>query len=222
MAETKEWCATGARGPNLLVRDNRNGGNRMKPMTKTTKRTTALLSGMALAIGVGSGAAVATDRAAPPAESVYAAEAGAAGLTARQAARLQDRVDARLADLGVPALQVNYNEIRTEDGSASITLSSPGAAADSSCSSGYLCLWSGDFWDGDKLSFYKCAFRDLSDYGFNDRLTSYKNNQSSGTRAKFYNWQGSWVYKFDSHAYHTEDDLQNTPWDNMIDGVRVC
>jgi hypothetical protein len=20
----------------------------------------------------------------------------------------------------------------------------------------------------------------------------------------------------------TEDDLQNTPWDNMIDGVRVC
>ncbi|MET9509474.1 peptidase inhibitor family I36 protein [Streptomyces flavidovirens] len=194
----------------------------MKPMAKTTKRTMALLSGMALAIGVGSGTAVATDQAAPSAESMYAAEAGAAGLSARQAAQLQDRVDARLANLKVPAQQVSYNEIRTKDGSASITLTSPGAAADSSCSSGYLCLWAGDFWDGDKLSFYKCDFRDLGDYGFNDRLTSYKNNQSSGTRAKFYNWQGSWVYKFDSHAYHSEDDLQNTPWDNMIDGVRVC
>lgn len=193
----------------------------MKPMTKTTKRTMALLSGMALAIGAG-GAAAAAGRAAPSAESAYAAQAGAAGLSARQAAQLQDRVDARLANLEVPAEQVGYNEIRTKDGSASIRLSSPAVAADSSCSSGYLCLWSGDFWDGDKLSFYKCDFRDLGDYGFNDRLTSYKNNQSSGTRSKFYNWQGSWVYKFDSHAYHSEDDLANTPWDNMIDGVRIC
>ncbi|MEU7278433.1 hypothetical protein AB0A69_06520 [Streptomyces sp. NPDC045431] len=63
---------------------------------------------------------------------------------------------------------------------------------------------------------------DLKDYGFSDRLTSYKNNQTSGTRALFYNWQGSWVYKFDSHAYHTEDSLANTSWNNLIDGVRVC
>lgn len=165
----------------------------MKPMTKTTKRTMALFSGMALAIGVGSGAAVAADQAAPSAESVYAAEAGAAGLSARQAAQLQDRVEARLATLKVPAQQVSYNEIRTKDGSASITLPSPGAAASSSCSSGYLCLWAGANWSGDKLSFYKCEFRDLGDFGFDNRLTSYKNNQSSGTRAKFYNWEGAQV-----------------------------
>lgn len=197
----------------------------MKPMTKTTKRTMALLSGMALAIGVGNGAAVAADQTAPSSESVYAAEAGAAGLSARQAGQLQNRVDARLANLKVPAQQVSYNEIRTTDGSASITLSSPGVSADSSCSYTYLCLWAGAKWSGDKLSFFKCEFRDLGDYGFDNRLTSYKNNQSSGTRAKFYNWEGGsspWVYKFDSHAYHTEDSLANTPWDNMIDGVQVC
>ncbi|MFC9686086.1 peptidase inhibitor family I36 protein [Streptomyces sp. NPDC056948] len=193
-------------------------------MTKTTKRTMALFSGMALAIGVGSGSAVAADQAAPSAESVYAAEAGAAGLSARQAAQLQDRVEARLAKLKVPAQQVSYNEIRTADGSASITLSSPGVAAVGSCLNLNLCLWAGMYYDGEKLSFSSCKFRDLGDYDFDNRLTSYINNQSSGTRVKFYNWEGGlvpWKYKFDSRAYAAHS-LVNTPWDNMIDGVQVC
>ncbi|MGW8065394.1 hypothetical protein ACVV2G_24785 [Streptomyces ziwulingensis] len=186
-----------------------------------TKRTTALLCGTALALGAGTATAAAADRAPRPAASTYAAEAQAAGLSARQAARLQDRVDARLADVKVPAEQVSHNEIRAKDGSASITVSVPGTA-DTSCSYTYLCLWDGANWTGSKLSLYVCGFRDLSDYGFSDRLTSYKNNQTTGTRSLFYNWQGSWVYKFDSHAYHTEDSLANTSWNNMIDGVRVC
>jgi hypothetical protein len=192
-------------------------------MTKTTKRMMALLSGMALAIGVGS-TAVAADRTASSVESVYAAEARTAGLSGRQADQLQDRVDARLAKLKVPAQQVSYNEIRTEDGSASITLSSPGVAAGTGCSSLHLCLWSGSSYTGDKLAFSACKLRDLSDYGFNDVLTSYKNNQSSGTRSLFYNWKtgGGWDYKFDSRAYHVEADLSDTSWNNMIDGVRVC
>ena len=195
----------------------------MKFETRTTKRATALLCGMALALGAGSAtAAAAADRAAQPAESAYAAEAKAAGLSARQAAQLQARVDAQLADIKVPAEQVSYNEIRAKDGSATITVSAPGVAAGTGCSYTYLCMWDGANWTGSKLSLYVCALRDLSDYGFNDRLTSYKNNQTTGTRARFYNWQGSWVYKFDSHAYHTEDSLANTPWNNMIDGVRVC
>ncbi|MGW4440894.1 peptidase inhibitor family I36 protein [Streptomyces sp. NPDC004596] len=164
----------------------------------------------------------ATDRATQSAQSKYAAEANAVGLSARQAAQLQDRVDTQLADMKVPAEPVRYDEIRAKDGSASITMSVPGAAADTSCSYEYLCLWDGANWTGTKLSFTVCAFRDLSDYGFNDRLTSYKNNQTTGTVSKFYNWEGSWVYKLGSTAYHTEDSLANTPWNNMIDGVRVC
>ncbi|MET9967606.1 peptidase inhibitor family I36 protein [Streptomyces sp. NPDC006356] len=192
-------------------------------MTKTTKGMMALLSGMALAIGVG-GTAVAVDQTASSVESVYAAEARTAGLSDRQADQLQDRVDARLAKLKVPARQVSYNEIRTEDGSASITLSSPGVKASTSCSYEYLCLWSGSSYTGEKLSFSACKLRNLGDYGFSDKLTSYKNNQTSGTRAKFYNWKtgGGWDYKFDSRAPHVEANLSDTSWNNMIDGVQVC
>ncbi|MEU1854271.1 peptidase inhibitor family I36 protein [Streptomyces sp. NPDC019990] len=194
----------------------------MNVRSQITKRASALLCGMALALGAGSATAAATDRATQSAESKYAAEAKAVGLSARQAAQLQDRVDAQLADIKVPAEQVRYNEIRAKDGSASITMPVPGVAPDTSCSYEYLCLWDGANWTGTKLSFSVCAFRDLSDYGFSDRLTSYKNNQTSGTVSKFYNWEGRWVYKFGSTAYHTEDSLANTPWNNMIDGVNVC
>ncbi|WP_406389952.1 peptidase inhibitor family I36 protein [Streptomyces sp. NBC_00887] len=194
----------------------------MKSRTRTTKRTSALLCGVALALGASSATAVATDRATQSAESKYAAEAKAVGLSARQSAQLQDRVDAQLADIKVPVEQVGYNEIRAEDGSASITVSVPGVAADTSCSYEYLCLWDGANWTGTKLSFAVCTFRNLSDYGFSDRLTSYKNNQTTGTVSQFYNWEGSWAYKFGSTAYHTEDSLANTPWNNMIDGVNVC
>lgn len=194
----------------------------MHVRSQVTKRASALLCGMALALGAGSATAAATDGAARSAEAKYAAEAKAVGLSARQAAQLQDRVDAKLADIKVPAEQVTYNEIRAKDGSATITMSVPGTA-DTSCSYEYLCLWTGANWTGTKLSFSVCALRDLSDYAFgNDTLTSYKNNQTSGTVARFYNWEGSWVYKFGSTAYHTEDSLANTPWNNMIDGVDVC
>ncbi|MGW6415023.1 hypothetical protein [Streptomyces sp. NPDC055055] len=177
---------------------------------------------MALALGAGSATAAATNEATPSAASSYAAEAKAVGLSARQAAQLQDRVNARLADIKVPAEQVGYNEIRAKDGSARITLSVPGLVADTSCTYEYLCLWDGANWTGTKLSFTVCAFRNMSDYGFVDRLTSYKNNQTTGTISQFYNWEGTWVYKFGSRAYHTEDSLANTPWNNMIDGIQVC
>ncbi|NEB91951.1 peptidase inhibitor family I36 protein [Streptomyces bauhiniae] len=189
---------------------------------RNVKRASALLCGIALALGAGNAAAAASDRTTQSAESKYAAEATAVGLSARQAAQLQDRMDAQLADIKVPAEQVKYNEIRTKDGTASITMSAPGVAADTGCSYEYLCLWDGANWTGSKLSFSACTFVDLSSYGFNDRLTSYKNNQTSGTIANFYNWEGAWKYKFGSRAYHTEDSLANTPWNNLIDGVQVC
>ncbi|MER7897632.1 peptidase inhibitor family I36 protein [Streptomyces sp. NPDC096046] len=195
----------------------------MNVRSQITKRASALLCGMALTLGAGSAAAAAPDRATQSAESKYAAEAKAVGLSARQAAQLQDRVDAQLADIKVPAEQVRYNEIRAKDGSAIITMAVPGAAADTSCSYKYLCLWTGANWTGNKASFTRCEDIDLNDYAFNnDTLTSYKNNQTTGTVARFYNWEGRKVYKFGSTAYHTEDSLANTPWDNMIDIVDVC
>ncbi|WP_416971023.1 hypothetical protein [Streptomyces sp. 4F14] len=195
----------------------------MHVRSHVTKRVSALLCGMALTLGAGSAATAATDQATGSTGSTYAAQAKAVGLSARQAAQLQDRVEAQLADIKVPAEQVGYNEIRVKDGSATITLAVPGVR-DTSCASQYLCLWRDANWTGTKLSLYVCEFRDLNDLPFgNDTLTSYKNNQTRGTVARFYNWEGGrWVQKFTSTAYHTEDSLANTPWNDMIDGVRVC
>ncbi|GGX81898.1 peptidase inhibitor family I36 protein [Streptomyces fructofermentans] len=197
----------------------------MKFRSRITKPVSAVLCVMALAVGAGStaAAAAATDRTAQSAESKYAAQAKAVGLSSRQAAQVQDRVDAQLADIKVPAEQVAYNEIRAKDGSAIITVSVPGVA-NTSCDYEYLCLWTGPNWTDSKLAFYQCRDYDLSHYSAfrNDTLTSYKNNQTTGTVARFYNWEGRKVYKFGSTAYHTEDSLSNTPWDNMIDIVDVC
>ncbi|MFD7438818.1 hypothetical protein [Streptomyces sp. NPDC059861] len=194
----------------------------MKFRSRITKPLSAVLCVMALAVGAGSTAAAATDRTAQSAESKYAAQAKAVGLSSRQAAQLQDRVDAKLADIKVPAEQVGYNEIRAKDGSAIVTVSVPGVA-NTSCSYEWLCLWTGPNWTDSKVSFTECRDYDLNNYSFNnDTLTSYKNNQTTGTVARFYNWEGRKVYKFGSTAYHTEDSLANTPWDNMIDIVDVC
>ncbi|MFF3313191.1 hypothetical protein [Streptomyces sp. NPDC002952] len=194
----------------------------MKFRARITKPLSAVLCVTALAVGAGSTAAAATDRTAQSAESKYAAQAKAVGLSSRQAAQLQDRVDAKLADIKVPAEQVGYNEIRAKDGSAIVTVSVPGVA-DTSCSYKWLCLWTGPNWTDSKVSFTECRDYDLNNYSFNnDTLTSYKNNQTTGTVARFYNWEGRKVYKFGSTAYHTEDSLANTPWDNMIDIVDVC
>ncbi|MER5437766.1 hypothetical protein [Streptomyces sp. NPDC002790] len=183
-------------------------------------RTVLSLTGAAL-LTAGLAAGTVTAQPAPTADTVRTAQARAAGLSEGQAAQLQDRIDAHRAGMKVPAQQVSFDEIRANDGTT-ITFTAPGSALGSGCSSGRLCLWAGDKYDHKKLTFYRCAFRDLSDYGFNDRLTSLKNRQSSGTRAKFYNWEGHWSLKFGSTAPHNIPDLQGTPYNNMIDGVRVC
>lgn len=177
----------------------------------------ALLTTATLAITAPTATAAQTES---RADSAHAAQARAAGLTERQASRLQNSIDAHLKTMRVPARQSSFNEIRANNG-AVIEFPAPGVR-DSSCRYGRLCLWAGDNYDHAKLVFKQCAYRDLSNYGFNDRLTSYKNNQTRGTRSKFYNWDGRWDYLFDSVAPHKESDLQGTGWNNKVDRVKVC
>jgi hypothetical protein len=194
-------------------------------MTKTRKSIAVLASGLALAVATGSGAAIAiTADTSSTSASVRAQQARAAGLSRGQADQVQSSIDKQLATMKVPARQVSYNTIRTEDGSASITLTAPGQARDSSCRSGRLCLWAGDNYDHAKIVFYRCGFRNLWDVGWSDRLTSFKNYQTTGTRAKFYNWGsgGGWDQVFGSTARHKVPDLQGTGYNNVVDAVRVC
>lgn len=193
-------------------------------MEKTKKNIAMLASGLALITVVGGGSTVATAAdVSTSANSARMAQARAAGLNEAQAAQLQNRVDQHLKGMKAPARQVNYNTVRTNDGAASITFSAPGQASNRKCQSKRLCLWAGDNYDHRKLVFYKCGFKKLRHYNFTNKLTSYKNYQTRGTRSKFYKWDGKrWDFLFSSVAPHKEADLQGTPWNNVVDAVRVC
>ncbi|WP_344163814.1 hypothetical protein [Kribbella yunnanensis] len=158
----------------------------------------------------------------------FATQARDAGLSTTQARQLQRTIDTRLAQMQIGAHQVGFNEIMTDDGSAKVTLSVPGAKApgDRRCNGGRLCLWAGDFYDHDKVTLYYCKFTDLGKLkpAWNDRLTSYLNFQTKGTKAKFYNYKsGKFQLRFTSTAPHREPDLGRYPGlNNMIDGVKPC
>lgn len=68
---------------------------------------------------------------------------------------------------------------------------------------------------------YYCNLVNLGNYGQNDRLSSFINNQSTGTVARFYNWQGYWSRKFNSTAYQART-LLGSGYNNYIDGVDPC
>lgn len=102
------------------------------------------------------------------------------------------------------------------------------ARAAEGCAGGYLCLYSENDYQGEMLALYDCGFVDLGQIDFpgggkwNDRMSSYINNQTGGTTSAFYNWGGSWVWYFDSTAYDARSELDSIGSNNIIDGVSVC
>ena len=109
------------------------------------------------------------------------------------------------------------------------------------CSYGDLCVWehnlSWPFYGGGYgLAFYYCGLYNLGYLRYpdgawstdpsvpkwNDRISSYVNNQYIGTRADFYNWEGSWVPKFYSVAPGYRLNLADTGFNDIVDGIRPC
>ncbi|OJF14769.1 hypothetical protein [Couchioplanes caeruleus] len=162
----------------------------------------------------------------------FAEQARSAGLDQRQARLLQGEVDKVLAGMKVGGRQVSANEVVSDDGRVKVVIPVPGeqrarslsgAETLANCSYEYLCLFDYAHFGGLLTRLYRCDFVNLGDYGLNDRLESYDNSQTTGTVARFYNWEGRWVYKFGSTAPHTDYDLNR--WSglaNMIDGVDPC
>lgn len=200
-----------------------------RPLHRLALVSISLLIGFATLASV-STTANAESSAEVKAQATYARQARDAGLSSQQALRLQNRVDERLDSMKVDAHQVGFNEIATDDGFAKITFPQPADDGDqlvcATDSPGYLCLYAGDYYDHEVISFYECAWALLADFGFQNRLTSYKNNQTDGTRAKFYTRDSDFnlIYEFDSVAPHKEPDLDrwNYGWNNEIDEVKVC
>ena len=165
-------------------------------------------------------------------QRAFAEQTRKAGLDDRQARRLQGEVDKVLAGLKSGGRQISANEVMSADGRVKTIIPVPGeqrarslsgAAALANCSYEYLCLFDYPNFSGTLRQLYYCDFINLGDYGINDRLESYDNNQTSGTVARFYNWENRWVHKFSSTAPHTDYNLNR--WAglaNMIDGVDPC
>src|SRR5947208_2894850 len=66
--------------------------------------------------------------------------------------------------------------------------------AQAQCTRGLLCIWDGFSYTGNELALYYCRFENIGNLGWSDKLRSYINNQTPGTVAKFYNWNGSrWI-----------------------------
>ncbi|MFD3871676.1 hypothetical protein [Streptomyces sp. NPDC058623] len=140
------------------------------------------------------------------ARSAHLGQARDAGLSAPQAAALQQRVDAVLAK-DPAARQVSANRMTTAGGALTLAvpgrpeardLASPNTAL--ACGHGHLCVTDGR---GDTYDFYRCGYYDF--WGIGDG--TFHNNQTSGTRARFYNDNGSerWsnVAKSTGTAYWT-------------------
>lgn len=118
----------------------------------------------------------------------FTAQAEAAGLTAAQAHSLQSRVDQYLRTVG--GTQVSANKIDLA-GTGELVLAAPGLVTPAAtCYSGDMCVWSGQNFTGDFLSKYIC-----SRFSIPWTTTgSWRNNQSSGTQARFYDVNGNLWY----------------------------
>ncbi|WP_121014428.1 hypothetical protein [Streptomyces sp. 3211.6] len=123
-------------------------------------------------------------------QSAFSEQARAAGLTAAQAAGLQRRADAILAS-DPRARQISANKLAIAGGELVLKapgqtetrdLAAPGQAL--ACASGHLCIRDGQ---GSNYDYYYCGYYDFNGIGDG----TFNNNQSTGTRARFYNQNGS-------------------------------
>ncbi|MFH7599696.1 hypothetical protein WDV06_32040 [Streptomyces racemochromogenes] len=133
---------------------------------------------------------VLTAQASTSPQSTFTRQARAAGLSAAQAAALQQRVDSVLAS-DPQARQTSANKLSIAGGdlvlrapgqSETRDLAAPGQALD--CANGHLCIRDGL---GNNYDYYYCGYYDFGGVGDG----TFNNNQSSGTRARFYNQNGS-------------------------------
>lgn len=95
-----------------------------------------------------------------------------------------------------------------------------GSAAPHECRGGFLCLYSGIGYTGDVWEQSRCGFYNIGLAGWSDRVRSYRNHQSTGTKSIFMQWDGAtWIelnHSIASEAVHDATSIYAT------DGVWVC
>ncbi|MCX4545561.1 peptidase inhibitor family I36 protein [Streptomyces sp. NBC_01565] len=166
-------------------------------------------------------------------ESTIAAQAKQAGLTPGEVAGLRQQIDEQLARTP-GGKQIGLNQVSWRGGKAIMTFPLPGegkaravnesavALGSPNCGYGWTCLYEHSNFDGRRLTWSDCNFEDLGNWGFNDRATSWHNNQTQGTKTWVYNWAGdSWQLLWESTAPSSSSNVDG--WANdRADGIRVC
>ncbi|MEV6986726.1 hypothetical protein AB0M95_36470 [Sphaerisporangium sp. NPDC051017] len=148
--------------------------------------------------------------------------------------------------LNPQAEKISDTEVKIADG---MILMLPRSQSDAvafaaSCTYKYLCAWEHSDGGGYGISFYACGSYNLGGYRYpdgawvgtgtsdpkwNDRISSMTNNQTTGTRANFYNWEGTWTLVFWTFSYDWRANLAiDKRYDNggqlndIIDRVVPC
>lgn len=166
------------------------------------------------------------------ASSVAAApDTDAVRMTKAQSSQLQARIDHQLAISKSRGVQISQNEIAWKDGKVVMTFPWPegvvGPQDSSDCESLWTCLYESAGFnrppnpDGRKLRFTDCVFEELANYGFQDKASSWQNNQTDGTITRVYNWNGQWDQLWESRAKSSSAWVGDGANDKA-DGMRVC
>jgi hypothetical protein len=109
------------------------------------------------------------------------------------------------------------------------------AATDTSCASGWLCMWQHIYRGGAKLAFYYCRTEYLSNYyisagnDWRDDISSIWNHQYGGVVSGFYDWKflGYRLVGYLSAGNYLQDLTRDRAadggnWNDRIDQVSVC
>lgn len=166
-------------------------------------------------------------------ENRIASQAERAGLSGGEVADLQEQIDEQMA-IVPDGKQIAVNQIAWRDGRTVMTLPLPGekqaravdesvgALGTANCSPYYTCIYEHASYEGRRLTWKDCAFHDLSDFDFNDKTSSWHNNQSSGTITRVYNWTGSAWSQIWSSTAPSRDSQVDSADNDKADGIRVC
>jgi Peptidase inhibitor family I36 len=109
------------------------------------------------------------------------------------------------------------------------------AATDTSCASGWLCMWQHIYRGGAKLAFYYCNTQNLGNYyispgnSWRDDISSIWNHQTGGVLSGFYDWKGLGyrLVGYLSAGNYLQDLTRDRAadggnWNDRIDQVAVC
>ena len=101
------------------------------------------------------------------------------------------------------------------------------AASGTDCPEWHLCIYSEQYFYGFRLDFYYCNIvYNLGNIPFptggmwNDKLSSWYNNQSWGTYSVFWNWNGYWWVQIDDD--YAKSAFLNPSYNDLIDGLWAC